>query len=140
MDVTELILASLIPTATIIIGLFWIKRSIPKLMQNVLDDVGAQLSEIFANPTIKKAYSIMGKQSGEVRADDALRDKVADKIIEASPVVGKICEWLDIEPLEGLKLINDPLLAPMIQRFIQGGGFVPQSLSSDFGDKNLEKR
>lgn len=115
----ELILASLIPTAAIIIGMIFINRKIPILIQNVLDDVGEQLQEMFANPTIKKAYSILGKQSGEVRTDNALREKAANAIVQEIPSVNIILERLGIEPIEGIKLMNDPIFAPIIQGFIQ---------------------
>jgi hypothetical protein len=90
-------------------------------MQNVLDDVGGQLQEIFANPTIKKAYSILGNKSGEVRADKGLRNKVATKIIDQYPIVEKLLDQFDITAEEGLRLMQDPIIQPFIQGFLQNG-------------------
>lgn len=112
-----IVLNLIITLAFTVLVLRFFKR-MPDLIQNVLNDVGAQLNEIFANPTIKKAYSIMGKQSGQVRADAALQNKVANKFVENSPVIKKALEVLDITPIEGLQLLNDPFLGPMIQSFM----------------------
>lgn len=122
MNLPELMLAGLIPTLAIV-GLFlYLRRSIPQLVQNVLNDVGAQISETFSTPAVKHAMSIMGKQSGEVRADAALRNRVAEKAVEGSPLLGKALEYFDLSPIEGLQLLNDPLLQPIIQGFLKKGG------------------
>lgn len=117
----ELVIASLLPTVTVIVAFWWIKRSLPILIQSVLNDVGEQLNEIFANPTVKKAYTILGKQGAEVKHDEALRNRVAEKAISESPALKKVLEYFEVTPIEGLKLLNDPLLQPIIAKFTQGG-------------------
>lgn len=119
MSIQELIAASLIPTMAIILLILYIRRSIPNLMQNVLNDVGSQITDIIAEPNVKRAMSILGSKSGEVRADNALRTKAADAIVGQSPVIERILSEIDITPLEGLKLMNDPIFGPYIQTAIQ---------------------
>lgn len=116
MNLLELLAASLIPTMAIVGLLIYLKKSIPKLIQNVLDDVGGQITATLKDPQVKHAMSIMGKKSGEVRADSALRERVADSVISQSPVIERVLEELDITPIEGLKLMNDPLFAPIINQ------------------------
>ena len=83
-----------------------LSETLPSLIQNVLNDVGASISEQinvnFSKPAVSKAMGIIGKQSGRVRADAALQNKVADKIMEQSPVISKALEYFDITPMEGL--------------------------------------
>lgn len=113
------ILAIISPIISIIgLGLYF-RKTISELIQNVLDDTAEQLNEIFANPTIKKAYSILGNKSGEVRHDEAVREKVADKIVQEIPSIQMFLDKFGIEPVDGLKLMNDPLLQPLIQGFMQ---------------------
>ena len=149
MDLLNAALIVLNLIVTLAFALYAVKaiKGIPNVIQTVLDDVGGQLNEIFANPTIKKAYSILGSQSGEVRADAALRNKVADKALESMPIARKLCEYFGITPIEGLQLMNDPLLQPIIAGFMkQGvkmmgpGGYGNPVSSSEFGDQRLVKK
>lgn len=94
--------------------------AIGDLVQGALNDVGAQLEGIFKDPTVKKAYSILGKESGEVRHDSALRERVADKVLDQSPLAKKALEYFELTPMEGLQILNDPMLAPLIQGFLKG--------------------
>lgn len=137
----ELVIACIYLTLLVsgAIGLLWryLHRSIPELVQNVLNDVGKQLEKTFENPTIRKAYGILGQKSGDARAEKALRVKVADKVMDENPIIKKALEYFDIEPLEGLQLLNDPMIGPLIQGYIsklqggihgnpgQGGGGLP---------------
>lgn len=121
---TILSLISAILLLVLIIKLTIFQRSMPNI-DEVLNDVGIsigdQLKQIFENPTVKKAYSILGKQSGEVRADAALRNKAADKLLEGYPSIGFILDQLDLTPVEGLQLLKDPLIGPFIQGALQKG-------------------
>lgn len=105
--------------ATMLLGLYF-KITLPRLVQNVLDDVGAQLEEIFKNPTISKAYGILAKHSGEVRADNALRTRFANKVVEQIPSIAGVLDWLEMEPLDAIRLWQDPLVGPIIQQFVGG--------------------
>ena len=125
MNVLELVLPSILPTLSIVGAIIYLRRYIPSLMQQAINDIGEQLTEgITANikdPQVKRAMSIIGKKSGDVRADKALREKISNKIIEESPLIGKVLEYFDVTPYEGLKLLNDPFLAPWIQKFLASG-------------------
>jgi len=94
----------------------------PELVQNVLTDIGEQLKTTFADPMVKRGMSIIAGKSGEVRADNALRAKVANKVVGESPVIEQILAYFDIDAVDGLKLLNDPLLAPIIQGFLSKKG------------------
>mgnify|MGYP001325558709 CR=1 FL=1 len=131
---------SVVATTLLTLGLlvFYLRRTLPDI-QTILNDVGAsvsgQLKEAFLDPNVKKAFSILGKQSGEVRANDALREKAADKLLEGYPAIGMILDQLDLTPIEGLQLMNDPLVGPMIRGALQkgleglqgGGGSAPHN-------------
>lgn len=97
------------------------QRSLPDLIQNVLNDVGEQITGMLKDPTVSRAMGIIGKRSGEVRADKASIEKVANKVFEASPLLEKALEYFDLTPIEGLRMLNDPLVGPLIQGVIQGG-------------------
>lgn len=124
MFLTALSLANTVLLALLIMFLLRFKRSIPDIQQ-VLDDVGAsigdQLAGLFEKPMVKRAMSTLGKKSGEVRANSALRDKAADKLLEGVPSVGFILDQLDLSPTEGLQLLQDPLVGPFIKNAIAGG-------------------
>lgn len=102
-------------------------------IQEILNDVGVGISETFTetfkNPAVKNFMSQMGKKSGEVRADDALKNRVAEKALGSNVLLKKAFDYFDITPIEGMELMNDPTVGPFIQRFIanlaQGGqGFL----------------
>lgn len=98
-------------------------RSVPDLIQAVLNDVGAsiteQLNEVLT-PTMKRGLSLASQKGNQAKANIALREKVASKITAQSPIVNKILEYFDVSPMEGIKILNDPMLAPIIQRFLAG--------------------
>lgn len=119
----------------LIILLLKFKSEIPDIQQ-VLDDVGASIGEqfagIFEKPAVTKAMSVLGKKSGEVRADKALRSKAANAILDQFPSARFILEQLDMTPEEGLQLLRDPMVGPYIQNMLskgaQGlGGFLGSS-------------
>jgi len=122
LNIFELTVTIGVPVGSILALGLYLHFRIPKLIQSVLNDVAGQINEIFANPTIKKAYSVLGSKSGEVRADEATRNKFAEALIGEMPALGMILERFDLTPIEALKLYNDPLIGPILQRFI--GGFM----------------
>ena len=134
---TSFVLVNTLFLLILILFLYKFKRSIPDIQQ-VLDDVGEsigeQLSGIFEKPMVSRAMSVMGKESGKVRGNKALMNKVATKAIGQNVLAKKALEYLDITPMEGLQLLNDPTFGPMIQgligQFSKGaaggfGGFKP---------------
>ena len=87
--------------AILIMLLLKFQRSIPDIQQ-VLDDVGASISEqlgdIFAKPAVSKAMSVLGQKSGEARAGKALRNKAAEGLLQQYPSIKFILEQLDLTP------------------------------------------
>jgi len=97
------------------------QRSLPELIQCVLNDIGEQLSKIFEKPTVSRAMGIIAKKGGEVRADKALKERVASKVVDNHPILKRALDYFEIEPLEGLSLLNDPDVGPLIQGFLAQG-------------------
>lgn len=115
--------------------IFYLRRTMPDI-QEILNDVGASISETFEttfkNPAVKNFMSSMGKKSGDVRADNALRKRVASQAMDQVPGIGLILKQFDLTPIEGLKLMNDPLIGPLIQRGIAAAQKGLSGISSGF--------
>ena len=116
---------------TFLIGVFIVillkfKASIPDLLHDTvqagLDTVGETFSGIFEKPQVKRAMSVLGKESGNVRADKALKTKVAEKALGQSVIVKKALDYFGLSALEGIELMQDPTFGPIIQGFIAKGG------------------
>jgi hypothetical protein len=122
--VTALIILNTLLLGALIVFLLKFKASIPDIQQ-VLDDVGAsiseQLTQIFEKPSVSRAMSVLGSKSGDARASKALKAKVAEKALGSNVLVKKALEYLDITPVEGLELMNDPTIGPIIQNALAGG-------------------
>lgn len=121
------ILSIVIPCAVFVGGIYWLStRYLPALIQQVLNDVGGSISEqitsTFAEPNVKRAMTIIGRKGNEQRTDNNLRERVADKVLGASPLIGKVLDYFDITPLEGLQLYHDPIIGPFIQGAIESYG------------------
>lgn len=110
---------------TSIILLWGLRRTLPTVISDVglsvAEQINEKLKETFESPNVQRAMSILGKKSGEVRADNALRNKAADKLLEGYPSIGFVLDQLDLTPVEGLQLLKDPLIGPFIQGIIQKG-------------------
>lgn len=130
-----------------IMFLYKFKRSIPDIQQ-VLDDVGSsigeQLTSIFEKPVVKASMTNLSKKSGEVRADKALRNRVAEKAIGSNVLLKKALDYFDVTPIEGLQLMNDPMIGPFIQRFIanlaQGGQGLLKGFNNPMGSSGRAPR
>lgn len=118
-----------IPVLTLVFLSLYLKRTLPNILEDVAvgagESISESLNETLANPNVKRAMSILGKNSGDARADTALRNKAATAIVGQSPVVSMALEKIGISPLEGVKLLNDPLFGPWIKQII--GSFVQGS-------------
>ena len=115
---TVLQLVSIVLTASLIVFLYIFKRSLPDFRQvfdNLGGDISATFKEIVTNPTVKASFSNMGKQSGDVRAAKALKKRVADTVVSKNILLKKGLEYLDISSVEGLELMADPTLGPVIR-------------------------
>ena len=123
MLVTLLTVANTCLLGALIIFLLKFKREVPNLIPD-FDEVGTEFANkigetikgALETPAVSKAMGILGKHSGEARADAALQKKVASKLLDQMPAIGMILEQFDLTPVEGLKLMNDPLIGPLIQR------------------------
>ena len=122
MLVTCLIVLNTVLLGALIVLLATFKRGLPDLLQGALNDVGGQLSEIFEKPQVQRAMSVLGKKSGDVRADKALKNRVADKALGQSVIMKKALDYFGLSALEGIELMQDPTFGPIIQGFIQKGG------------------
>lgn len=140
-------LSSTVMLAVLIVFLYKFKRGIPDFKQ-IFDDLGLNISKVFQEsfekPSVSKAMSVLGSKSGEVRADKALQKRVAAQAIDKIPGIGLILKQFDLTPIEGLKLMNDPVIGPLIQRGLamaqgaiskatQGGGGQQNSSSGKVG-------
>jgi hypothetical protein len=131
--VTSLTVVNTLILVALCVILLKFKRSIPDIQQ-VLSDVGSsiseQLKEIFSDAPVKKAMGILGKHSGEARADNALRTKAADAIMGQFPGLQMVLDQFGLSPIEGVKLMNDPLFGPLIMK---GLGAAKSALSKGIG-------
>ena len=134
--ITALSLSSTVMVAVLIVFLYKFNRGIPDLIQGVLNDVGGQLDEIFKNPVVKGVMSSMGKKSGDVRANKALKNKVAEKALGGNVLLKKALEYLDITPMEGLELMGDPTVGPVIRNLMAGFQKGGSNLLSGLGGGN----
>lgn len=131
----------LTPLLTYALLKLYFNRTIPEILNDVGASIGEQFGElfgeIFEKPTVKQAMSLMGKKSGEVRANAALRNKAADKLLEGYPSIGFVLDQLDLTPVEGLQLLKDPLIGPFIQGALQKGlkGLQNPSQRTEYGGK-----
>lgn len=112
---TVLQLVSIVLSASVIIFLYIFKRGIPILIQDGLNTVGETLSELFEKPVVKASMSHLGKMSGDVRAAKALKKRVAETVVSKNLLLKKGLEYLDISYEEGLELMADPTLGPVIR-------------------------
>jgi len=121
----------------LIIKLYNFQRSLPDFQQ-VFDEFGEGLGKTFTeglqNPTVKRAMGVLGKKSGEVRASDALKNKVATKVMGQNILLKKALEWLDISPTEGLELMGDPMLGPVVRNLMASFAKGGQGLLSGFNN------
>ena len=120
-------LALIVINTALLLGLIIIlasfKRSLPDIEQ-ILVEVGGGITEdlkgVFEKPMVKRAMSTLGKQGGEARASKALKNKVAEKALGQNIILKKALEYLDITPMEGLELMGDPQIGPVIRNLMAG--------------------
>jgi len=126
MNVIELVLTIVsIVLAQICLFYLYDKRADARTQQAINDvatDIGENIKATFADPNVKRAFSILGQHSGVSRAEEAVMNKFNNNLPELIPSLGIIGEKLGMEPVEMLQLINDPFAGPIIQRFLGGMG------------------
>ena len=115
---TVLSVVSILLTASLIVFLYIFKRSLPdfgQVFDNLGGDISAAFSEIVSKPVVKASMSQLGSKSGDVRAARALKKRVADTVVSKNILLKKGLEYLDISSVEGLELMADPTLGPVIR-------------------------
>lgn len=97
-----------------------LESRLPEILESVGLSVAEQIkdmiSEQFLNPNVKRFFSHIGTEGGEVKTDKALQKRVANTLLEQYPAAGIILDKLNITPVEALKLMNDPLIGPRINQ------------------------
>ena len=104
--------------ALLCVFLYKFQRSLPDFTQifdNLGGDISAAFSEIVSKPVVKASMSQLGAKSGDVRAAKALKKRVADTVVSKNILLKKGLEYLDISSVEGLELMADPTLGPVIR-------------------------
>ena len=115
---TALSLITTVMVACLIIFLYKFQRSLPdfgQVFDNLGGDISAAFTEIVSKPVVKASMSQLGAKSGDVRAAKALKKKVADTIVSKNLLLKKGLEYLDISSEEGLELMADQTLGPVIR-------------------------
>lgn len=119
---------SVILTSLVTLGLLalYMRRTIPKILQDVGADIGEQFKEIFVDPNVSRAMSIIGKKSGQVRHDAAAENALAEGLLNnVAPEIRMILDKIDPELIN--KYGPETILGlaakygPLIQRFLPGG-------------------
>lgn len=120
---TVLQLVSIVLTASLIMFLYIFKRSLPDFAQvfdNLGGDISAAFTDIVSQPVVKASMSQLGSKSGDVRAAKALKKRVADTVVSKNILLKKGLEYLDISSEEGLELMADQTLGPVIRNVMAG--------------------
>ena len=103
MSEVETILIGYVVVSTIFAFIGFIISSIVvrRYMSQAIDDVADLFGGILSEPTVKKAFSILGGKSGEARADKAVVDSLATDILNgpqfASLKMGADLIGVDVE-------------------------------------------
>ncbi|MBA7531860.1 hypothetical protein ES705_24084 [subsurface metagenome] len=133
---TVLQLVSIVLTASLIVFLYIFKRSLPdfgQVFDNLGGDISAAFTEIVSQPVVKASMSQLGSKSGDVRAARALKKRVADTVVSKNILLKKGLEYLDISSEEGLELMADPTLGPVIRNVMGSLQDGASGLLSGFG-------
>ena len=132
-----------------IISSFIVKR----YMSRAIDDVADLFGGILSEPTVKKAFSILGGKSVEARSDKAIVDSLATDILDgpqfASLKMGADLIGVDVESyiekhgamgtIQGLSQIAGMLgidINQIIGGGLQTGGSAPSSSNPFLGGKS----
>ena len=129
-------------------------EKIDEKIQMTLDAVGEQFSEILTQPTVSKAFGIIGSQGGQATAEIGLTNKIAMDVLNGPKFAGlKIAAEafgmnLD-EYIEGHGAVNTlhsiRSLAGMIPGFdlgslLKGGGDASVGFEANGGHPLLDRR
>jgi len=88
MNVGELVLTIFLQSI-IVAGLFYaFYRTLSKRLEMTFEELGGLFGDIFEKPNVKRAMTILGKQSGAVRANQATVNDMATQIISGPKFAG----------------------------------------------------
>lgn len=76
-------LISIVLTSLLTLGLlaWYLRRTIPIILSDVGADIGEQFKEVFANPNVKRAFSILGTRSGDSRRESGAERALAEGLL-----------------------------------------------------------
>lgn len=153
LSLIEHVLTFIIPVGALAVGFYLLFRRIGHIENTFMDEVLAFRDDIalaiehlpdafsegiestLSKPAVSKAMGILGKRSGEVRANDAAFNKVADFVVNSDPIVKTIVDQVGIDPTTALGLLSDPRIKNILG--LLGSGQGPQkSSSSEYGTRN----
>lgn len=81
----------------------------------VAEDIGENFKQVFSDPNVKRAFSILGSQSGVVRAEKATIEQFNENAANLFPALGIVGERLGMEPSKLMQLWNDPMIGPTLK-------------------------
>lgn len=104
---------------------WYMRRTIPKILQDVGVDIGEQFKKIFVDPNVKRAMTILGNKSGQVRHDANAENALAEGLLNnVAPEIRMILDRIDPNLIEnyGAETIMNLVAKymPTIQRFLGG--------------------
>jgi hypothetical protein len=144
---------SIVETIVIIIGTgfftatlltLYMRRTLNNILTEVGQDVGEQftaatqsigqqLKESFTDPNVKRAMSILGKQSGEVRLNAAAERDVANALLDQYPEAKILINQFAPDILEKY---GPATLLPLVEKY---GKYLPAFLKGRSATQSTEK-
>lgn len=101
----------------------YLRRTIPKILDNVGEDIASTFKEIFADPMAKRAMSILGTTSGASRRESGAENALAEGILSnITPEIKIILDQIAPNIIEDygaetvLRLVSK--YAPMLSNFL----------------------
>jgi len=140
-------------TATIIgafaIGFILTGWKVRKWIHETVDGIAETLSGIFEKPTVKKAFSVLGKRSAEVQKGNRMVDAIAGDVLNSPKIKGLkmaasaigldidsyIEEYGAVDTLQALQQFA-PMLGIDIGQLVQGGASGPGVLNTTTQERN----
>ena len=97
-----------------------LESKLPEILESVGLSVAEQIRDMikqeFLNPNVKRFFSHIGTEGGEVKTNKALVSRVSNTILDQYPAAKMVLDRLNITPEEGLTLLNDPTVGPLIRQ------------------------
>lgn len=126
-----------VPVITLLLLRWFLRKEIPIILQEVGEGFGEQLKKTFATPNIKRAFSILGQQSGDTRRESGAERVIAEGILSnVTPEIKIILDQIAPNIIEDygaetvLRLVAK--YGPMLSKFL------PKSLNTPKEDSKSE--